>query len=141
MKDGCPFCDFDGVVIRDHKSVLIVRPLNPVVPGHVLAIPKQHVVDALADPVIAAMTMAAAADYARGSVGPCNIITSVGPEATQTVFHLHLHVVPRRKDDGLHLPWTGQETAEHLEQGDGSRWEPVEDSHEPAGPMRWRDGT
>jgi histidine triad (HIT) family protein len=42
--------------------------------------------------------------------GPCNIITSVGAEATQTVFHLHLHVVPRRFGDGLALPWTGQET-------------------------------
>lgn len=38
-----------------------------------------------------------------------NLITSKGPEATQTVHHLH--VVPRQADDGLPLPWTPQRTA------------------------------
>lgn len=37
-----------------------------------------------------------------------NLITSSGRWATQTVKHLHIHYVPRRKDDGLTLPWTGQ---------------------------------
>jgi histidine triad (HIT) family protein len=36
----------------------------------------------------------------------CNIITSVGSAATQTVRHLHVHVVPRRRGDGLQLPWS-----------------------------------
>jgi histidine triad (HIT) family protein len=48
--------------------------------------------------------MSAAAELATP---PCNIITSAGSDATQTVFHLHLHVVPRRAGDGLALPWTG----------------------------------
>jgi diadenosine tetraphosphate (Ap4A) HIT family hydrolase len=37
-----------------------------------------------------------------------NIITSIGPAASQTVMHTHLHIVPRTEGDGLHLPWTGQ---------------------------------
>lgn len=37
-----------------------------------------------------------------------NFITSAGPAATQSVFHLHVHLVPRFEDDGLILPWTGQ---------------------------------
>lgn len=36
------------------------------------------------------------------------VITSIGADATQTVFHTHIHVVPRRPGDGLTLPWTGQ---------------------------------
>jgi histidine triad (HIT) family protein len=35
-----------------------------------------------------------------------NLITSKGSAATQTVFHLHVHLVPRQVDDGLPLPWT-----------------------------------
>jgi hypothetical protein len=38
----------------------------------------------------------------------CNLITSVGADATQSVRHLHIHVVPRREGDGLMLPWSGQ---------------------------------
>lgn len=39
-----------------------------------------------------------------------NLITSRGGAATQTVFHLHVHVVPREAGDGLALPWTPQQT-------------------------------
>ncbi|MFI5774395.1 HIT domain-containing protein [Streptomyces sp. NPDC051658] len=38
--------------------------------------------------------------------GQWNHLTSCGPDATQTVFHLHGHLVPRAADDGLALPWT-----------------------------------
>ena len=43
--------------------------------------------------------------------GESNLITSIGPAATQTVPHLHLHLVPRRPGDGLPLPWTPQHSA------------------------------
>jgi histidine triad (HIT) family protein len=76
--------------------------------GHLLVVPTVHVRDATQDPGVTAFTMAAAAELAK-EAGPCNIITSAGAEATQTVFHLHLHIVPRREGDGLTLPWTTQE--------------------------------
>jgi hypothetical protein len=38
-----------------------------------------------------------------------NLITSVGAAATQTVRHLHIHLIPRREGDALALPWTGQQ--------------------------------
>jgi histidine triad (HIT) family protein len=48
-----------------------------------------------------------AAEYCKHSgIYDYNIITSMGEYATQTVFHLHVHIVPRRLNDGLHLPWT-----------------------------------
>lgn len=108
----CPFCDrvdrgeFDG----GDAFAVTFRPLKPVGPGHRLFVPRAHVADALDDPLVTAMTMRFASEWAaRQGVGACNLITSRGPEATQSVYHLHLHLVPRLKGDGLPLPWTGQE--------------------------------
>jgi len=56
----------------------------------------------------------------RRRVGPCNVITSVGREATQSVFHLHVHVVPRREGDGLALPWTPNTDRQRAEQADAA---------------------
>lgn len=49
------------------------------------------------------------AEGAREMPGDMNLITSRGPAATQTVPHLHLHLIPRREGDGLTLPWTAQQ--------------------------------
>lgn len=107
MKDGCPFCEYDGELLADFRDVVVFEPLNPVVPGHVLVVPRLHVQDALERPEIAGRAFEAAALYARNSrMAPVNLISSVGAEATQTVFHLHVHVVPRRAGDALALPWT-----------------------------------
>lgn len=109
----CPFCDIINeraeahwVVLRDHwPDTIAIRPLNPVTPGHMLIIPKVHVPDAAADPEVSATTMRRAAEVMRWSDRPMNLITSRGREATQSVFHLHLHLVPRAENDGLALPW------------------------------------
>lgn len=111
----CVFCDIgrneaEATVLRDTGDCLVIAPLNPVSLGHALVIPRIHVSDALAMPKVTGLVMTRAAEYAawQGAHG-YNLITSVGEVATQTVFHLHVHVVPRRPDDGLALPWTGQE--------------------------------
>lgn len=107
--ETCVFCDIAAgraprKLVVEWGRALAIEPLHPVVPGHVLVIPKVHVPDATYDPSITAMVMMNAAQIARP---PCNIITSAGAEATQTVFHLHVHIVPRRAGDGLQLPWGG----------------------------------
>jgi histidine triad (HIT) family protein len=75
-----------------------------VTPGHVLVIPKRHVGDYTTDPVTSGTTMQRAAELAAA---PSNLITSAGREATQSVGHLHLHIVPRPNgpNDRLALPW------------------------------------
>lgn len=84
-------------------------PLGPVVPGHVLFVPRGHFSDAASDPLATAHVMRYAAAYAKEQERPFNLITSAGSEATQTVFHLHVHYVPRAAGDGLPLPWTPQQ--------------------------------
>lgn len=109
---GCPFCrriangEFDTAYFAD---VVSFEPLNPVTPGHRLFVPCVHVEDAAESPGTTSAVMMAAATAARELGNDCNLIASVGPAATQTVRHLHIHLVPRRPGDGLALPWTGQE--------------------------------
>ncbi|MER6605821.1 HIT domain-containing protein [Streptomyces sp. NPDC000927] len=82
-------------------------PLNPVVSGHVLVVPVIHVPDFTFDPDVSADTMRRASQLGQemGRALAMNLITSKGREATQSVFHLHLHLVPRTALDTLTLPW------------------------------------
>lgn len=87
------------------STVKVFEPLNPVTPGHALIIPTIHVEDFADEPSVSSIVARKAAQYAKEFGGPFNVITSKGKVATQSVFHLHLHLIPRRKDDGLALPW------------------------------------
>jgi histidine triad (HIT) family protein len=112
----CPFCHTveSGVakrIIAQDDEVYAIIPLNPVVPGHRVVIPRRHVESALTDPALTGKVMTYAAALARHADQPCNLITSAGVEATQSVFHLHIHIVPRKAGDGLKLPWTDQQKA------------------------------
>ena len=110
---GCPFCA--RIEAAEYESwasdpdVVWFEPLNPVTPGHMLFVPVRHVADALEDPYTTALTMEIASRKTQGS---CNLITSVGALASQTVWHLHIHAVPRRPGDGLQLPWPQRSFAE-----------------------------
>ncbi|MDJ0345227.1 HIT domain-containing protein [Streptomyces sp. H10-C2] len=106
---ACPFCEIvagraPATIVREWPDALAIVPLGPVVDGHLLIIPKVHVADFSEDPDVSAATMRRAAELADGT-NPANIITSRGRAATQSVFHLHLHLVPRAAGDGLALPW------------------------------------
>lgn len=107
MAKSCIFCQIvagtePAEVARRWNDAIAIVPLNPVTPGHLLVIPLAHVKDFTTAPGITGAVMARAAEIAAP---PCNLIASAGREATQSVFHLHLHVVPRCEDDGLALPW------------------------------------
>lgn len=106
----CPFCEIvaDPSKATDFKVfanyTVAFRPLNPVTPGHMLVIPVRHVHNVGEDPKAAADAMYTASLLAS-RMDSCNVITSQGDAATQTIRHLHLHVVPRRFGDDLALPW------------------------------------
>lgn len=132
MSDYCIFCEIvegrsPADVVLNTPDVLGIIPLNPVTPGHVIFIPKVHVTDAVDDPAVTAYTMKAASLYGKdkASSDSMNFITSVGEEATQSVYHLHIHLVPRRRYDLLPLPWTPVETVVTSYQSlqpDGTLW-------------------
>lgn len=110
MPDLCPFCEIiagraPATVVHEWSDTIAIHPLNPVTPGHILVIPKVHVADFATDPKVSADAMLHAAQLMQWTDRPMNVITSRGREATQSVFHLHLHLVPRAENDGLALPW------------------------------------
>jgi len=114
FEPSCPFCqigttdNYQQVVWRGRDTVAFT-PHYPVTPGHTLIIPRIHVHGALSRPHISGRTMHDATEYVRQLPhGNWNIITSAGGNATQTVFHLHCHIVPRRANDGLPLPCPNQ---------------------------------
>lgn len=107
---SCIFCEIvagrsPAKYVSSTPDVITIHPLNPVTLGHLIVIPTKHVADFTTDPDVSALTMREAANVAAIYGYPCNIITSRGREATQSVFHLHLHIVPRAENDGLALPW------------------------------------
>jgi histidine triad (HIT) family protein len=113
-------CNFCAIARGDDRSVEIVCegegwiaffPLSPATPGHTLVIPRAHVSDLWkVDPALGADLMAAVIRVGR-AIGEAltpegmNLITSAGETAEQTVFHLHLHVVPRWQRDGFGRIW------------------------------------
>lgn len=105
---NCPFCDYKGPseVLRETSDLYVIAPLDPVTPGHLLVIPKTHIQHFAEKPGLVGHVFAEAARLA--GPGDSNLIASDGLAATQTVPHLHVHIVPRREGDGLALPWTGQ---------------------------------
>lgn len=115
--DECEFC---AIARGDSDSAEIVctRPLwvaffphEPATPGHTLIIPRAHVpdlwqadADLAAELMRAALAVGNAIDSAIAPEG-MNLITSAGSAAEQTVFHLHLHIVPRWRRDGFGAIW------------------------------------
>lgn len=92
------------------RRVVIIEPLHPVVPSHVIAFTDVHAGKVSEDSRSAAAAVQALAEYAERWPYPSfNIIGSQGAPATQTVQHAHFHLVPRWPGDGLALPWSGQE--------------------------------
>lgn len=111
----CVFCPIppNATILLERDGCVVFQPLNPVTPGHALVVPREHVADFMTDWEVAARVVGVASYFCQqmrvaGVIEDCNLITSSGEAATQTVFHLHMHIVPREPGDGLHLPWTGQ---------------------------------
>nr|WP_280393070.1 HIT domain-containing protein [Nocardia wallacei] len=110
MRSACVFCEIvagtaPATVVEEWPDALAIVPLGPVVDGHVLIIPREHVADFADSPEATAATMKRAAEYTAARHDSANVITSMGRAATQSVFHLHIHVVPRTADDELMVPW------------------------------------
>lgn len=113
----CPFCEIvhrDAPDVREvyrDQRLVAFFPTEPATLGHTLLVPRQHIPDvwALSEDLAAELGRAVVRLSAalRRAVSPqgLNVIQSNGEAATQTVFHLHVHLVPRWEDDEIGRIW------------------------------------
>lgn len=115
--EGCDFC---RIASGEERSVEVVCegdewvaffPLHPATKGHTLVIPRRHLTDIWElEPPLSSGLMTAVIRVGRAiqaAVRPegMNLVTSKGSAAEQTVFHLHLHLLPRWMGDGFDNIW------------------------------------
>jgi len=117
VEDNCAFCriargeDPTVSIICEDTSWVAFFPSEPATPGHTLVVPREHVADVWSlHPILAADLMNGVIRVGRAirsAVAPAgmNLISSSGEAAEQTVYHLHLHVVPRYEGDDMDPIW------------------------------------
>ena len=112
----CIFCkivagEVPSTRVEEDERTVAFMDVNPATRGHVLVVPREHVVDLLAigqEDLSACAAMAkriAGRQKERLGADGVNLLNSCGPAAWQTVFHFHVHVIPRYEGDPLRLPW------------------------------------
>ena len=107
---NCPFCD---ILLNNSREILwednlsfAIRDAFPISPGHALIIPKRHVASFWDCTQEEKVSLISGADWIKEdlqisfpSVDGWNLGVNVGAAAGQSVFHVHLHVVPRFEGD------------------------------------------
>jgi histidine triad (HIT) family protein len=112
----CLFCkivagEVPSTRVHEDERTIAFMDINPGTRGHLLVIPREHATDVLeiADEDLEACVRTARlmADRVKERLGAdgVNLLNSCGQAAWQTVFHFHLHVIPRYAGDPLRLPW------------------------------------
>lgn len=114
--NDCVFCGIvagtePAEIVREDDHTVAFTPLNPATPGHTLVVPRRHAPDLWAleraevGPLFEAAQEVGAELWLLRKPDGMNVITSAGAAATQTVFHLHVHVVPRYQGDAMPHLW------------------------------------
>jgi histidine triad (HIT) family protein len=112
----CLFCrivagEIPSTRVDEDERTVAFMDINPATRGHVLVVPREHTTDLLEIPdedlaAVARMgRKVAQRQKGRLRADGVNLLNSCGKPAWQTVFHFHLHVIPRYAGDPLRLPW------------------------------------
>lgn len=126
--DNCIFCkiangEIPARTIYEDDHFRVILDNGPATRGHALILPKEHYAniyeipdDLAADAMILAKKMAARMKERLHTDG-FNIVQNNGTVAGQTVFHFHIHLIPRYENDGQRIGWNpGKPTDEELDQ-------------------------
>jgi histidine triad (HIT) family protein len=116
----CIFCkivagELPGQIVDEDERTIAFMDIAPATRGHLLVIPREHARDLLEissedlGAVIATAQRMAQRASERLQPAGINLINSCGAAAWQTVFHFHVHVIPRYEDDPLKLPWVPEQ--------------------------------
>ena len=126
--ENCIFCkiangEIPAATLYEDENFRVILDLGPASKGHALILPKSHAANIyeLSDEMAAkAMILAKKMATAMTAALKCdgfNIVQNNGECAGQTVFHFHMHLIPRYENDGQHILWNpGESTPEELEE-------------------------
>ena len=116
MKDDCIFCKLaNGIIptntISEDDEFRAILDAGPATKGHALILPKEHYANLFELPeevtgkafILAKKLAAKNKDLLKAD--GFNIVQNNGETAGQTVFHFHIHLIPRFKDDGQKIGW------------------------------------
>jgi len=104
MSTDCPFCQPTGMLLENDLAY-VIRDQSPVNPGHLLVLPRRHVADWFDTSAQERQAMFELADAAKAWLDTefhpdgYNLGINVGDVAGQTIFHVHLHLIPRYRGD------------------------------------------
>ena len=129
MKDSnCIFCkiangEIPSTTLYEDEDFRVILDLGPATRGHALLLPKEHYKDLFdledevaAKALVRAKRIAGRLQKAVGADG-MNLVQNNGEAAGQTVFHFHMHLIPRYREDHAGILWEPQKTtAEELEE-------------------------
>lgn len=115
-KDDCIFCkiangEIPSATVYEDSVCRVILDVNPANKGHALVIPKEHFdniysIDAeTAAKIFTIATEVAKAQKAELNPDGLNILQNNGEAAGQTVFHFHMHLVPRYIKDNVTMTW------------------------------------
>lgn len=124
MKDtNCIFCkiangEIPSKTLYEDDKFRVILDLGPATKGHALILPKEHYADLYELPdetAVEVMKLAkklAAQMTERLGCEGFNLVQNNGELAGQTVFHFHMHLIPRYKEDGQKIGWKPQEVSQ-----------------------------
>ena len=125
--ENCVFCNlangiWDSATLYEDDDFRVILDLGPASRGHALILPKAHYANIYEIPeelaakaIVLAKKMAGIMTEALDCDG-FNIVQNNGEAAGQTVFHFHMHLIPRYKDDKAGFGWNTGELDEATKQ-------------------------
>ena len=116
MKDDCIFCKlanhvFNTNIIYEDDDFTVILDAGPATRGHALILPKEHyanlyeITDGLLSKAAVLSKKLVTALTEKLHADGYNVVQNNGETAGQTVFHFHIHLIPRYKDDGQLIGW------------------------------------
>ena len=116
IKDDCIFCKLANGVFPTNKiyeddDFTVILDASPANKGHALILPKQHfdnlfeIEDEVSAKVLPVAKKVASALKEELGCDGINVVQNNGPAAGQTVFHFHVHVIPRYDSDNFDIGW------------------------------------
>ncbi len=116
--DDCIFCklangDIPTHAIYEDEDFKVIMDASPASKGHCIILPKTHAKDifslpgAYCEKILPVAKKCCAVLRKVLHCDGINVLQNNGGAAGQTVFHLHVHLIPRYKGDGVHIKWTG----------------------------------